>query len=245
VHSCETIKESGLVIVKYEIKYKPAYSLLVVQLSAGESLTAEAGAMTYMQPTLDVQTHKREKGFWGTLGMTLVGGQSFFINDFTATAASGEAAFSSAPLGDIEVLDVRPDKGFIIQKSAYVASQREVLLDIQWQGFTKGLFGQGLFMIKVSGAGLLFINTFGAIDKHTLSLGEKLIVDNHHLVAFSDTCQYKVTKFGGLKQTILGGEGFVTEITGPGEIYIQTKNINEFADLIWTIVEPRVQTKAR
>lgn len=231
--------------MKYEIKYKPAYSLLVVQLSAGESLTAEAGAMTYMQPTLDVQTHKREKGFWGTLGMTLVGGQSFFINDFTATAASGEAAFSSAPLGDIDVLDVRPDKGFIIQKSAYVASQREVLLDIQWQGFTKGLFGQGLFMIKVSGAGLLFINTFGAIDKHTLSAGEKLVVDNHHLVAFSDTCQYKVIKFGGLKQTILGGEGFVTEITGPGEIYIQTKNINEFADLIWTIVEPRVQTKAR
>ncbi|MDP3395162.1 MAG: AIM24 family protein [Methanoregula sp.] len=64
--------------MKYEIQYKPAYSLLVVQLSVGESLTAEAGAMTYMQPTLDVKTHQREKDFWGTLGMTLVGGQSFF-----------------------------------------------------------------------------------------------------------------------------------------------------------------------
>ncbi|MCX6688888.1 MAG: TIGR00266 family protein [Methanoregula sp.] len=231
--------------MKYEIKYKPAYSLLVVQLSAGESLTAEAGAMAYMQPTLDVKTHKRDKSFWGTLGMTIVGGQSFFINDFTSTAASGEAAFSSAPLGDIDTLDVQPGKGYIIQKSAYVASQEGVNLDIQWQGFTKGLFGQGLFMIKVSGAGLLFINTFGAIDKHTLSAGEKLIVDNHHLVAFSDTCQYKVIKFGGLKETILGGEGFVTEITGPGEIYIQTKNIRELADWIWTIIEPRVQTRAR
>ena len=231
--------------MKYEIKYKPAYSLLVVQLSAGESLTAEAGAMTYMQPTLDVKTHKREKGFWGTLGMTLVGGQSFFINDFTATAAMGEAAFSSAPLGDIEMLDVRPEKGFIIQKAAYVASQQGVNLDLQWQGFTKGLFGQGLFMIKVSGAGLLFINTFGAIDKHTLITGEKLIVDNNHLVAFSDICQYKVIKFGGLKETILGGEGFVTEITGPGEIYLQTKNIRELADWIWTILEPKVQSKAR
>ncbi|MDD3136688.1 MAG: TIGR00266 family protein [Methanoregula sp.] len=231
--------------MKYEIKYKPAYSLLVVQLTAGEAITAEAGAMTYMQPTLEVKTHKREKGFWGTLGMTIVGGQSFFINDFTANAASGEAAFSSAPLGDIDVLEVRPEKGFIIQKSAYVASQREVLLDIQWQGFTKGLFGQGLFMIKVTGTGLLFINTFGAIDKHTLNAGERLIVDNHHLVAFSDTCQYKVTKFGGIKETILGGEGFVTEITGPGEIYIQTKNIRELADWIWTIIEPRVQARAR
>ena len=100
-------------------------------------------------------------------------------------------------------------------------------------------------MIKVSGNGLLFINTFGAIDKHTLGAGERLIVDNHHLVAFSDTCQYKVTKFGGLKETILGGEGFVTEITGPGDVYIQTKNIRELADWIWTIIEPRVQSRAR
>ena len=231
--------------MKYEIKYRPAYSLLVVELSSGEALTAEAGAMTYMQPTLDVKTHKREKGFWGTLGMSVLGGQSFFINDFTATSGTGEAAFSSAPLGDIDTLEVTPSRGFIIQKSAYVASQEGVNLDIQWQGFTKGLFGQGLFMIKVSGSGLLFINTFGAIDKHTLRAGERLIVDNHHLVAFSDTCQYKVTKFGGLKETILSGEGFVTDITGPGEIYLQTKNIRELADWIWTIIEPRVQTRAR
>ena len=231
--------------MKYEIKYKPAYSLLVVQLSPGEALTAEAGAMAYMQPTLDVKTHKRDKGFWNTLGMTVIGGQSFFINDFTATSGTGEAAFSSAPLGDIDTLEVTGARGFIIQKAAYVASQEGVNLDLQWQGFTKGLFGQGLFMIKVSGNGLLFINTFGAIDKHTLGAGERLIVDNHHLVAFSDTCQYKVTKFGGLKETILGGEGFVTEITGPGDVYIQTKNIRELADWIWTIIEPRVQSRAR
>ena len=231
--------------MKHEIRYRPAYSLLVVRLDTGESITGEAGAMTYMQPTIEVKTHQREKGFLGSLGMSLLGGQSFFVNDFTAARGAGEAAFSAAPLGDIETLEVRPEKGFIIQKSAYVASQQGVALDIQWQGFTKGLFGQGLFMIKVSGTGLLFINTFGAIDHHTLAAGETLIVDNHHLVAFSDTCQYKVTKFGGLKQTILGGEGFVTGITGPGEVYIQTKNVRELAEMIWTIVEPMVSSRAR
>jgi len=70
-------------------------------------------------------------------------------------------------------------------------------------------------------------------------------VDNFHLVAFSESCQYRVTKFGGLKETLLGGEGLVTEITGPGEVYIQTKNIREMADWIWTLIEPRVQAKAR
>jgi uncharacterized protein (TIGR00266 family) len=118
-------------------------------------------------------------------------------------------------------------------------------LDIKWQGFTKGLFGQGLFMIKVSGEGKLFINTFGAIDKHTLESGKSLIVDNFHLVAFSDTCDYDVRKFGGLKSTILGGEGLVTEIRGPGDVYIQTKNLREFVEWLWTLLEPRVRSRAR
>ena len=238
-------REPRFAIMKYEVKYKPAYSLLVVSLNPGESIAAGAGSMTYIQPTLEVRTRKREKGFWGSLGLTLIGGQSFFVNDFTAENGSGEAAFSSAPLGDIDILEITPARGYIIQKTAYVASEDDVDLDIQWQGFTKGLFGQGLFMIKVTGSGLIFINTFGAIDRHTLAAGESLIVDNHHLVAFSDTCQYTVTKFGGLKETILGGEGLVTEISGPGDIYIQTKNIRELADWIWTIIEPRIQSKAR
>lgn len=231
--------------MKYDIKYKPSYSLLVVTLDPGESIVAEAGSMTYMQPSIEAKTRKREKSFWGSLGMSLLGGQTFFVNEFTAVNTRGEAGFSAAPLGDIETLTLSPGSGYIIQKSAYIASQEGVNLDVQWEGFTKGLFGQGLFMIKVSGAGLLFLNTFGAIDKHTLNPGEKMIVDNFHLVAFSDTCQYKVTKFGGLKETILGGEGFVTEIMGPGEIYIQTKNIRELADWIWTLIEPRIQAKAR
>jgi uncharacterized protein (AIM24 family) len=39
-------------------------------------------------------------------------------------------------------------------------------------------------------------------------------------------------KFGGLKTTILGGEGLVTEITGPGSVYFQTKNIEDFVDYL-------------
>jgi uncharacterized protein (AIM24 family) len=100
-------------------------------------------------------------------------------------------------------------------------------------------------MIRVTGNGNLFINTFGAVDKHTLGLGQSMIVDNFHLVAFSSTCSYKVTKFGGLKETLLGGEGLVTNITGPGDIYIQTKNLKEFVDWLWTLIEPRVQSRAR
>jgi len=229
----------------YEIKYKPSYSMLVVQLEPGETIMAESGSMTYMSPNVDVNTRRREKSILGSIGLKLLGRQSFWVNDFKAEGSQGEVAFVSAPVGDIETLKVKHGEGYIIQKSAYIASTQNVDLDIKWQGFTKGLFGQGLFMIKATGEGTLFINTFGAIDKHTLKSGQILIVDNFHLVAFSNSCNYKVKKFGGLKETLLGGEGLVTEIRGPGDVYIQTKNLREFVEWLWTLLGPRVRSRAR
>jgi uncharacterized protein (TIGR00266 family) len=231
--------------LKYEIKYKPSYALLVVDLDQGETFTAESGAMTYMSPNIEAHTRKREKSLLGSIGLSLLGRQSFWVNDYTPTNGKGQAAFAAAPVGDIETLEITPDNGYVVQKSSYIASTQNIDLDVKWEGFTKGLFGQGLFMLKAKGDGTLFINTFGAIDKHILNPGEILIVDNFHLVAFSETCTYKVTKFGGLKETILGGEGLVTQITGPGEVHIQTKNLQEFVDWLWTLLEPRVRSRAR
>ncbi len=231
--------------MKYEIKYKPSYALLVVSLDQGETITAESGAMTYMDSDIKVHTRKREKSLLGSLGLSIIGGQSFWVNDYTATNSSGEVGFVAAPVGDIEKLEIKPDYGFIVQKSAYIASTEGIDLDVKWEGFTKGLFGQGLFMLKATGSGQLFINTFGAIDTHKLESGQTLVVDNFHLVGFSASCSYKVAKFGGLKETLLGGEGLVTKITGPGEVHIQTKNLREFVDWLWTLLEPRIRSRAR
>ena len=230
--------------LKFEIKYRPSYSLLEVQLEEGQTITAEAGALTYMTSNIEVKTRSRikKRGIWGALKVSILGGESFFVNDYTAIGGTGKVGLASAPLGDIVHLEVDSDKGYIVQSSAYIASTENVELDTEWQGFTKGLFGQNLFMLKVTGRGDLFINTFGAIDKHELDCRESLIVDNFHLAAFSDTCDYKVRMFGGLKSTILGGEGLVTEIYGPGEVYVQTKNLREFVDWIWRFIYPRVKS---
>jgi uncharacterized protein (AIM24 family) len=59
--------------LKYEIKYKPSYSMLVVTLEPNETITAEAGAMTYMEPNIEVKTRKREKSLLGTIGLALLG----------------------------------------------------------------------------------------------------------------------------------------------------------------------------
>ncbi len=85
--------------------------MLVVKLEPNESITAEAGAMTYMDSNINVQTRRREKSILGTIGLKLIGGQSFFVNDYTAQQNHGEVAFVSAPVGDIETLEVKPNQG--------------------------------------------------------------------------------------------------------------------------------------
>ncbi|GAF81905.1 unnamed protein product, partial [marine sediment metagenome] len=158
--------------MKYEIKYEPSYAMLVVDLEAGESIVGEAGAMTYMTPNIEVQTRMREKSILGTIGLSILGRQSFFVNDYVATGGPGQLALGAAPVGDIQVLKVEPGKGFIVQKSSYLANTDDIELDVKWEGFTKGLFGQGLFMIRTYGRGDLFLNTFGALDRHELGPGE-------------------------------------------------------------------------
>ncbi len=228
--------------MKFEIKYQPSYSLLDVELENGESLTAEAGSLTYMSPNIDINTRTRESSILGSLKTSIFGGQSLFVNDYKALGGKGKLGLVAAPIGDIKKLEVKLGNGWIVQKSGYLASTHGVDLDIRWEGFRRGLFGQGLFMIKCQGNGELFINTFGAIDRHELEAGEQLVVDNFHLAAFSNTCEYEVRKFGNWKDTMFSGEGFVTYIDGPGDVYIQTKNLREFVDWLWVILGPRVSS---
>jgi len=217
--------------------------MLEVELERGEQITGEAGALTYMSPTIDVRTRTRERSLLGSLTTSIFGGQSLFVTDFVAAGGPGKVALVAAPIGDVMRLEITPQNGYIIQKSAYLASTQNIDLDVRWEGFTRGLFGQGLFMIKTTGMGDLFINSFGAIDKHELGPGEQLVVDNFHLAAFSDTCEYEVRKFGTWKDTLFSGEGLVTYIEGPGEVYVQTKNLREFVNWLWMLIGPRVASK--
>lgn len=216
---------------EYEIRHRPAYSLLEMHLGTGDAIVAEAGALVYMSSNIEVATRMRKgKGLLGSLKTTILGGESFFVNEYSAAGGPAKIGFAAGPVGDIVKLDLNGDDGIVVQRDGYLASSVTVDLDTEWQGFTKGIFGQNLFMLKATGQGDVFVNSFGAIDRHKLGDGETLIVDNFHLVAFTDTCDYDVRKFGSLKSTILGGEGLVTEVRGPGDVYVQTKNLQEFVN---------------
>jgi uncharacterized protein (TIGR00266 family) len=216
--------------MQYQILKEPM-ALLDVQLSAGEKITAESGAMVYIKGDVEIKTRTREGGFLKKLKVTALGGESFFVNDYVARG-NASIGLTGPPLGDIIRIEIQPSSGFIVQSGSYVASTSGVMLDTQWQGFTKGLFGSEFFMLKATGQGEIFLNAYGGIIERRIEKDERLLLDNYHLVSLSESAIYKVIKVGGMKTTILGGEGLATEIIGPATVYFQTKNIREFIDLL-------------
>jgi uncharacterized protein (TIGR00266 family) len=216
--------------VEFQIIKNPM-SILEVHLKKGETVTAEAGAMVFMKGDIEINT-KLRGGILKTFKVSLLGNESFFVNNYTAKEEGCILGLTGPPVGDIIEIPITNDEGFIVQSGAYIASTPGVDIDTKWQGFTKGIFGSELFMLKVTGEGKVFCNAYGGIIQKQIAAGEKMILDNYHLVALSLNSDYRVTKFGGLKNTILGGEGLVIEIIGPATLYFQTKNLKELIDLL-------------
>ena len=215
-----------MIILKYEIMKNPM-GLIEFTLNHGEKVTAEAAAMVFMRGDIITETRMRKGGFLKSLKAAALGGESFFVNEFIAQEDDCTLGLTGNMLGDIEVIPVTDE--FIVQSGAFVGSSGDLTLDTKWQGFTKGIFGSNLFMLKTVGTGDMFVNAWGGIIKKELASGEKMILDNYQLVALSATADYRVTKHGSLKTTLFGGDALVIEIIGPGTVYLQTKNIMEFA----------------
>ena len=211
--------------MQYEILKNPM-GLIEFTLNKGENVTAEAAAMVYIRGDILTETKMRKGGFLKSLKAAALGGESFFVNEFIAQEDSCKLGLTGNMLGDIEVIKV--DEEFIVQSGAFVGSTGDLTLDTKWQGFTKGIFGTNMFMLKTIGSGEIFVNAWGGILETKLQAGEKMIIDNYQLVALSSTASYRVTKHGSFKTTLFGGEALVMELVGPGTVYIQTKNVMEF-----------------
>lgn len=214
----------------HEVLYRPSYSLLVLQLSAGEEVIAEAGAMVSMSSTVQVET-KTRGGLFAGLKRAVLGGESFFINTFRA-AEPGEVTFAPPLSGDIVHLRLEGQTMFA-QSGGFIASAPTVEIDTKWGG-ARGFFaGEGLFLLRMSGTGDVWLSSYGAIHEKVLGAGERYIVDTGHIVGFDGSVDYSVRRIGGLKTTLFGGEGLVAEFVGPGRIWLQTRSPGAFLD--WLI----------
>lgn len=216
--------------MKWEIKFEHSYSLLKVKLDPGESVTAEPGAMVLYKGNINVKTHTGG-GLLKGLTRALLGGESVFLNTFTASSGGGEVWFAPSLPGDIVYYELHGEE-LIVQDTSYLAHHGDIDIGVAWRGF-RGLLAEGeLFWLKVKGIGGVWLSSYGGIDKVELEPGESLIVDNFHFVAMTSGISWRVRKFGGIKSFIFGGEGIVIEITGPGTVFVQSRSLPPFVQFI-------------
>ena len=213
--------------MQYELK-GGVFPVVVCQLADGEKMITEKGSMVWMSPNMEMET---TGGGLGKMFSKAFSGESMFQNIYTARG-EGMIAFGSSFPGRILTLDVAPGREFILQKTAFLASEAGVQLSIHFnKKFGSGLFGgEGFIMQRLSGSGIAFAEVDGELVEYTLASGQQMIVDTGNVLGFESSVAIDIQQVKGIKNKLLGGEGFFnTVLTGPGKIWLQTMPISGVA----------------
>jgi len=206
---------------------------IVMSMGAGDVIRAEAGTLMYMTDGVDMDA-KMEGGLLGGLKRKLLAGESLFITYFKGTSAGATVAFAGPYPGKIIHIALN-GQPVLCQRDAFLCCTGDIDLSI---AFTKrlgaGFFGgEGFILQKMEGRGDLFIHSGGTIVPFDLKPGERLRVDTGCLVALDGGVDYDITRVGGIKTSLFGGEGlFFASLTGPGRVWLQTLPFSRLAERI-------------
>ena len=219
--------------MRYQVLGDTMPAVEVVFDNAGESMYTQSGGMAWMSEGIAMDSNMR-----GGLGKSIgrmFSGESLFMATYKAEKPGAMIAFASTVAGEILPVDIGAGGGLICQKGAFLCAQESVNLSVTFtKKLSAGFFGgEGFILQDMSGTGMVFLEIDGNKIEKNLAPGEVIKVDTGNVVAFERSVKYEVETVQGLKNIFFGGEGlFLTKLTGPGKVVLQTQNFNEFAGRI-------------
>ena len=222
--------------MKYEIK-GDNLPVVICHLQKGETMITDSGAMSWMDPGMKMET---TSGGLGKAFGRIFSGETMFQNRYTAND-DGMIAFASSFPGSIKAVHIDSEHEIIIQKSAFLASTQDIEMSVFFnKKIGTGFFGgEGFIMNKISGHGLVFLEIDGSAIEYDLLPGQQMIIDTGYLAMMDATCKMEIQSIKGVKNKLLGGEGFFnTIVTGPGKLVLQSMPISSVA----SIISPFIQT---
>jgi uncharacterized protein (TIGR00266 family) len=171
-------------------------------------------------------------GFMKSMVRSAFGGESFFVNTYSAGPTGGWISMAPSAPGDINSFDLSPGEGFYMQGGAFMASEVNVEVSTKFQG-AKSLFSrEGAFFLRAEAQGVsgkVFYTSYGAMKEIEVTPDTPIKIDNGHVVAFTEGLSYNISKVRGLGSFLFGGEGFTLDFQGSGKVWIQTRNISSLA----------------
>lgn len=217
--------------MKYKIFGAPMPAVTIA-MEKGESIYTQSGGMTWMTEGISMETNMKG-GLLKGIGR-MFSGESIFMATYSAEMSGVEITIASGFPGEIRVLEVMPGRGYIAQKNAFLCATPGVELSAKVTGVKSGFFGgEGFVLQRYSGEGLVFLELDGAIVEKELAPGEKIKVDTGNIAAFEEGVTYSAEMVKGFANVLFGGEGlFLSTLTGPGKVWLQTLSASEFAKRI-------------
>ena len=215
--------------MKYEV-IGGSFPAVNVKLDAGESVITQSGAMAWEEPTIEMQTNA-EGGLLKSIGRMFSGASLMFVTH-TATQDDSDITFSASFPGTIMEFKIDADHEYFAQKSAFLVADPTVHIDASVnKNFWAGLFsGEGFILQKYSGEGTMLTEIDGSVVEVDLKEGEKIKVETGHVAVFESTVAFDVEQVSGFKNILFGGQGlFLTTLTGPGKVYLQTLTAQDMA----------------
>lgn len=207
--------------MNFEIEGNPDFGQLTVMLEPGDSFLAESGSMAFMDAGTGLKS-KLIGGFFKALIRKVVGGESLFVGEYSHPTG-GSVTFSPDRPGMVLHRKITPGETFVLTAGSFLAATPGIKLTTKFVSLKAIFSGEGAFTIVVSGDGDLFFNSYGAIIEKQVD--GALTVDTGHAVAWESGLKYNVTTIGGVKSTLLSGEGIVLNFTGTGTVFLQTRTL--------------------
>ena len=203
-----------------------------ITLQPGEAICTQSGGMSWMSDGFNLESNVKG-GLMKGLGRML-SGESLFMATYTATRPDSYIAFASTVPGRILAVDMTGES-LICQKGAFLCAETTVDLKTAFTKKISGGFfgGEGFILQELGGRGMAFLEVDGDVIEKDLAPGEVIKVDTGNVFAFDKSVKYEVEMIKGVKNMLFGGEGlFLTKLTGPGKVYVQTMIFAEFTGRI-------------
>jgi len=214
------------------IEHGPSFAWLKVALEPGDEIQAEAGSMVRRDTHVTMTTHlnasrsagvlRKIAAFFVAVARKVFGGETMFVNRFRA-ASRGEVVFAPALSGQVIHKAITPGARLFVQTGSYLASSGAIDTRVRFGGLRSLFGGEGLVLLECSGAGDLWVNSYGGVLP--IEVNGTFKVDTGHIVAFDGSLDFKVRSIGGFKSFLFSGEGLVCEFSGRGTVFLQSRNL--------------------
>lgn len=200
-----------------------------IEMKGGQSLWASKGCLLDYNPSVQWKL-KVPNGASGTVRRAM-SGEGISMTYIEALDARARVTLTANQPGKLATWDL--SRGDIVcTRGAFVCAVGDVNIDVTMAKSVGAAFfgGAGLFLQKLSGDGIAFIHGSGDFIERQLAPDEKILVSSGNLAAFSGDVNYGIRGVGGCLKSLFGGEGlFMTELTGPGWVMLQSLKKNAAA----------------